>query len=127
MSDEVKTPVALTHSTGRPTLKTEQLVSKLEEIFKIGGNIEEAVSYAGISRETYYRWLRDDESFVTKMEAAQHFADVAAKHLVVKAIKDNDLNTAKWWLEKRQPSNTTVNVQVNNVIEKERKEYNLNE
>ncbi|HEX9008622.1 MAG TPA: hypothetical protein VF837_05165 [Patescibacteria group bacterium] len=101
---------------GRPTVMTEETMTKLESIFKIGGTILEACSYAGISNKTYYRWLEEDEDFVTKMEAAKHYADVAAKNVVVTSItKDQNLDTAKWWLEKREfRQGGLVNVQVNN-------------
>ena len=44
---------------GAPTKMTDDTVTKLESILKIGGTIEEACSYALISRETYYRWLKE--------------------------------------------------------------------
>ena len=88
---------------GRPTKLTEELVIKLESILKIGGTIEEACSYALISRETYYRWLKEDIGFMTKMEQAKHYSDIVAKNIVVDSMhKDRNLETAKWWLEKRE-------------------------
>jgi len=91
---------------GRPTAIVPDTVAKLENIFKVGGNIEEACSYAGINKATYYRHLESDEDFATKMEAAQHYADIVAKNVVVnKIVKDNDLDTAKWWLERREFKN----------------------
>ena len=103
---------------GRPTKLTEETVSKLENIFKVGANVIEACSYAGISRETYYNGLERDSSFLTKMEAAQHYSDIVAKNVVVDSIvKDKDLGSAKWWLEKKhpdfQPQSQTTNIQVN--------------
>lgn len=99
------------NKVGRPTKMDEETVVKLESIFKIGGTIEEACSYALINKTTYYTWLKEHDGFSTKMEAAQHYADVAAKNVVVAAItKDNDLNTAKWWLEKREFRNPLVQV-----------------
>lgn len=90
-------------NVGRPTDLVPDTVTKLESIFKIGGNDSEACSYAGISRETYYRWRKENVDFMTQMDTAKHYADVAAKNVVVSAItKDKDLGTAKWWLEKRQ-------------------------
>lgn len=88
---------------GRPTKLTDETVTKLESILKIGGTVEEACSYALISRETYYRWLKDNESFLTKMESAEHYSDIVAKNIVVDSMhKNKNLDTAKWWLEKRQ-------------------------
>jgi len=104
---------------GRPTKKDDEIVKKLENIFKIGGTVEEAITYGGISKQTFYNWIKDDEGFLTKMEQARYFADIAAKNVVVRAItKDKDLETAKWWLEKREFKNKTpaVAVQFNNFV-----------
>jgi len=86
---------------GRPSKYSKEVVKKLESIFKVGGTTQEACAYAGISRETYYTWAETRPDFLTKMEAAKHYADIVAKNVVVKAIvEDRDLATAKWWLER---------------------------
>lgn len=105
-------------SVGRPTKLDDNVVAKLDSIFKVGGNVEEACSYALINKTTYYRWLEENEDFATKMESAQHYADIVAKNVVVDSmIKDRDLNTAKWWLEKREfKANNQTNIQVNNFV-----------
>ena len=123
---------SITKSTvGRPTKLNDDLVVKLESIFKIGGTVEEACSYALINKTTYYRWLEENKDFATKMNSAQHYADIVAKNVVVDSmIKDKDLSTAKWWLEKRQfRENNQTNVQVNvlNKLDSYKKDYNLDE
>ena len=105
-----------TNKVGRPTAIVPELVAKLENIFKVGANVEEACSYAGINKSTYYRHIESDGDFATKMESAQHYPDIVAKNVVVdKIVKEKDLDTAKWWLEKREFKNTGTNlaVQVN--------------
>lgn len=100
---------------GRPSIYSDEIVEKLASIFRIGGTIEQAVSYAQIDKVTYYNWLEKHPSFSTKMEQARTYADIVAKNIVVDSmIKDKDLNTAKWWLEKREFKQTTQNnTQVN--------------
>lgn len=116
---------------GRPTKYNDEVVKKLESIFKIGGTVDEACSYAEITKPTYYEWLDRHSDFLTKMNSAQHYADIVAKNVVVDSmIKDKDLSTAKWWLEKRQfRENTQTNVQVNvlNKLDNLKKDYNLEE
>lgn len=104
-----------TSNAGRPTLYSEDLVNKLESVFKIGGTVEQAITYAGISKETYYNWVDRYPVFLTKMEQARSYPDIVAKNIVVDSmIKDRDLTTAKWWLEKREFKNTNqINTQVN--------------
>ena len=105
-------------NAGRPTIYTDELVTKLESILKIGGSVVEACSYAMISKETYYRWLEEKPDFLTKMESAQRYPDIVAKNIVVDSMtKNKDVTTAKWWLEKREFKNSNqTNVQVNNFI-----------
>jgi hypothetical protein len=103
-------------NVGRPTLYSEEMVSKIESIFKIGGTVEQALSYAGITKPTYYDWIEKHPNFLTRMESARAYPDIVAKNIVVDSmIKDKDVNTAKWWLEKRefkqtQQNNTQVNI-----------------
>ena len=116
---------------GRPTKYNDEVVKKLESIFKIGGTVDEACSYAEITKPTYYEWLDRHSDFLTKMNSAQHYADIVAKNVVVDSmIKDKDLSTAKWWLEKRQfRENNQTNIQVNvlNKLDSYKKDYNLDE
>lgn len=96
---------------GRPTKYSEEIVVKLESILKIGGTIEQACAYAEIVRDTFYRWMEENEEFRTRMEKAKHYSDIIAKNIVVEAItKNKDLETAKWWLEKREFRNQPQNV-----------------
>jgi len=93
---------------------TEDTVVKLESIFKIGGTDEEACSYALIHRATFYRWLKEDEDFATRISASKHYSDIAAKNVVIDTIiKDKNLESAKWWLEKRQFNQPLIAQQFN--------------
>lgn len=88
---------------GRPTALTDEVVRNLEEIFKIGGTVSEACSYAGIGNRTYYDHMRDDKEFRRKMRAAKKFSLIAAKNVILNAIiKDKDVNTSRWWVEKKE-------------------------
>lgn len=99
---------------GRPSKLDDEIVVKLDSIFKVGGTVEEACAYAGINKTTYYRWLEQNEGFATKMASAQHYADIVAKNVVVDDIvKGRSVDTAKWWLEKRQFKTAGVNIQNN--------------
>lgn len=110
------------HAGGRPTIYSEEILKKLEDIFKVGGTITEACNCAGISIETYYNWLERYSGLLKRMESAQSYADIAAKQVIVDAIvKGKDQATSKWWLEKHQSKvfgaspAAIVNIQNNNV------------
>lgn len=101
---------------GRPKIITDDTISKLIEVFKIGSTDTSACAYAGISRDTYYRRCKEDQVFSDKMEQAKNYAIIAARHVVTNAIvNEKDLDTAKWYIEKhdiKQPTNQQ-NTQVN--------------
>ncbi len=103
------------HPGGRPTKYSEEVVKKLEEAYKIGANQAEAVSYALISDEIYRIWLRTKPGFLERMESAKHYADIMAKKVVVRSIlQDENLESAKYWLDRRAFKNPTqTNIQVN--------------
>ncbi len=100
---------------GRPTKYNDEVVKKLESIFKIGGTVDEACSFAEITKPTYYEWLDRHSDFLTKMNSAQHYADIMAKKVVVRSIlQDENLESAKYWLDRRAFKNPTqTNIQVN--------------
>ncbi len=127
---DMKTTSITKNKVGHPTVITPEIETKLESIFKIGGTNAEACSYAGISEMTYYSMCERNDKFLQKMESAKHYPDIVAKNVVVDSIlKDKDLNSAKWWLEKREFRNTGNNVAVqvnfNQKLENERKEFEL--
>ena len=91
---------------GRKTLKTDDRVKLLEDAFRIGATVEQAYSYAGIGKQTYYDWINNDEEFEDRMLRAKNYADMKAKNIVVdKIVNENSLTEAKWWLEKREFKN----------------------
>lgn len=114
---------------GRPSKLDDEIVVKLDSIFKVGGTVEEACAYAGINKTTYYRWIEQNESFATKMASAQYYADIVAKNVVVDDIvKGRNVDTAKWWLEKRQfktSQQTNVQVNFNKFIQSEKDEFGI--
>ena len=86
---------------GRPSKKEPEAVTKLIAAFYRGYSITEACYYACISRETYYRWVKEDLTLRDRFEVAQSAVNGVAKEIVVDAIFNKDINAAKWWLEHR--------------------------
>jgi len=88
--------------TGRPTVITEETVRKLESAFKIGANDSEACHFANISRETYYRHLKEDKVFNDNMTLAKEWPILAMKRTIVQAAVDGDKQSAQWYLERKR-------------------------
>ena len=84
---------------GRPTVITPEIISKLEEVFAIGGTDNEACFYADIGKTTLYNYQQDHPEFVERKEALKERPILKARQTVVKAL-DNP-QQAQWFLERK--------------------------
>lgn len=89
-------PVALTKHD-------ERTVQLLEAAFNNMFNITEACEYAGISRETFYTWLADDDIFSFRMSVARKAPNKKAKENIAAALAAGDTNVSRWYLERKDP------------------------
>ena len=119
------------NKVGRPTVFTEDVVRKLESILQLGVNDTIACQYAKIGRSAFYDMLKTDVKFSDRIESAKQLVTIAAGQVVSQSIiKDKDVASAKWWLERKAPDEFGIKdkpqVQVNilnNVIKNDQKEY----
>ena len=88
--------------TWRPTKLNNSTVRKLIDGFKNDFTDSEACSYAGISRDTFYRHLKEDKDFSDKIEQAKNLIFILAKKNILKAIRKGDSKMSLRFLEKRQ-------------------------
>lgn len=86
---------------GRPTKKTEQVVKKLEEAAALDCTIEEMCFYAGISKQTYYDYLKADPELSDRLAALREEPVLHARQTIVNALKKNP-QTAAWYLERKR-------------------------
>lgn len=56
---------------GRPAKVNYTVMSKLEDALRYGASVSEACTYAGISRDTFYRHFRNEKVFSQKMKTAR--------------------------------------------------------
>ena len=85
---------------GRPTVMDEITLQKLEMAFKVGCTDAEACFYADISMRTLYYYQEANKEFLHKKELWKKRPVLKARQVVVGALENNDLPTAKWYLEK---------------------------
>lgn len=95
--------MAGSNAVGRPTKLEPEVVTKLTAAFANGFTVEQACQYAEISKQTYYRWLEEHPQFNDDMENARNMLGLQARKVVADRINAKDVQTAKWWLEKRDP------------------------
>lgn len=85
----------------RPTKKTDEVVKKLEEAAALDCTIEEMCFYAGISKQTYYDYLKADPALSDRLAALREEPVLAARKTIIKAIQ-TDKGTAAWYLERKR-------------------------
>ena len=56
---------------GRPPKVNHRIIIKLADAIQHSANITDACRYARISRDTYYRYLNNEEVFAEKMARAK--------------------------------------------------------
>jgi len=63
----------------RPTVMTEEVVSKLEELLILGSSVEQACALAGIGRGTYYRYIKNGKGIEARHKMLMNQPKIAAK------------------------------------------------
>ncbi len=56
---------------GRPTKLNYKVMNKLEDALENGATITQATKYANISRDSYYRYLNNEDVFASRINAAR--------------------------------------------------------
>jgi hypothetical protein len=85
---------------GRPTKMSKETITKLEEVFALGGSDSEACFYANISKQTLYNYQKEHPEFVDRKEALKEKPILKARQTVVKAL--DDPKDAQWFLERKR-------------------------
>lgn len=85
---------------GRPTLMTEDVVQKLEEMFKNDSTVWEACLFAWIGKRTYYDRMSNNPTFAHRMGQAQSYAKILARKTLLKSmLSENEQVAQKWSIE----------------------------
>ena len=95
---------------GRPTKLTPEVQKQICDAIEAGNYIETAAAYAGINKDTLYRWLRDGAR--AKKGKKKNFSDAVQKALAKSEMRDvyiigkaaeNQWQAAAWRLERKFP------------------------
>lgn len=95
---------------GRPTVMTQLLVNKLEEIFAIGGTDEEACLYAGISRQTLYDYQTKNPEYLDRKELLKENPFLKARRTIFQAL--NNPKDAQWYMERKKKKEFTQKTEI---------------
>lgn len=69
---------------------SKDIVGKLESVFSLGGNVTQACSYAGISRDTYYEWIKSRPALSDRFERMRAKPQLVALQALNDGLKDPD-------------------------------------
>lgn len=94
---------------GRPTKITPALIQTVVTTILAGNYREVAAQRAGISSDTFRRWMVMGSrgrrglfaEFYSAVITAEHEAEIKAVGLVLKAAENTDARHAEWWLERK--------------------------
>ena len=84
------------------TKDNPDIVRKLEEAFSIDASVEEACYYADISRETYYRWTKENPDLYDKFTRLRNRPILLARQTVVNKLKDSYYNSMDFLKRKKK-------------------------
>jgi len=73
---------------GRLTKMTPEVVMKLEQAFAIDASVEEACSFADISRNTFYVWLKENPEYQDRIDELRQRPVLKARQTIVESLKD---------------------------------------
>ena len=95
-----------------PTL-TDELIETIAQAIRVGSYVETAVALAGVSKDSFYRWLRQAESDDAN-EMTVKLSDAVKKALaesekrdldvIDKAAQEGEWTAAAWRLERKFPN-----------------------
>ena len=89
-----------TNPIGRPTKMTDEVVMKLEQAFAIDASVGEACSYADISRNTFYVWLKENPDFQDRIDELRERPILKARQTIVKGL--DNVQGAQWYIERKR-------------------------
>jgi hypothetical protein len=75
---------------GRPTVITDEVLRKLEEVFALGGTDEEACFYADISTTTLYEYQKGNEEFSERKNRLKQKPFLKARQSIIKGLDDSE-------------------------------------
>jgi transposase len=100
------------HVAGTTPLLTESLITDLSDVIRQGAYVETAAALCGISKDTFYRWLRQAEKVdapdsILKLSYAikKAMAEAELRDLTVidGAAQNGQWQAAAWRLERKFP------------------------
>lgn len=95
-----------------PAIITKRILDKLEKAFAMGCTDKEACLYSGIGMSSLYRYQNENPDFQKRKEILKENPVLRARAKVIQEV-DNDVTTAKWYLERKRRDEFGQSVDIN--------------
>jgi hypothetical protein len=99
---QILDPTTGKYRTGRPTVMTPEVISKLEAAFSYGASDGEACVHAGISAESLYSYQKSNPEFTKRKELLKEKPALAARRNIVLSIDKGDVELSKWFITRKK-------------------------
>lgn len=100
--DSAKKPKSRKGIGGKPTVMTQETLTKLEYAFSIGATDREACLFAEINPDTLYEYQKKNPKFAEKKEALKEKPIFQARQAVIKQFQAGDGELALKYLSKKK-------------------------
>lgn len=110
------------HAGGRPSIVTDIVIKKLEEVFAIGGTDAEACFFAGITQTTLYNYQIRQPEFVERKEALKQRPILKARTTVVASLDDPEIAFRYLTKKARDEFGADINIKVDTKPNEERED-----
>jgi hypothetical protein len=86
---------------GRPTKYTEEMAEKIFSAIRMGCYAETAAQLNGISKDTFYEWMKKVTNFADAVNQSMSQAEARDIHVIDKAAQNGDWKASAWRLERK--------------------------
>ena len=97
----------------RITKFTPDTLQKLEESAAYRLDIKASCAYANISRETYYRWIKEIKGLSDRLDDLRETPIMKAKRTIINGL--NEVGTAFRYLEKEKPEDYAERLKIEHI------------
>lgn len=80
---------------------TKEVLAKLEDAFSVGASDKEAYFIAGISKDAFYDYCKENPEFTERKEALKDMPKYKARKNIVEAIESKNIPVSQWYAERK--------------------------
>ncbi len=102
---------------GRPPKITSAVLEKLDNAFSLGHSDEEACLIVQIDPKTLYNYCKKNPNYSSRKELLKNTPKIVARRNIVKKLNDGDLETSRWYMERKAKEEFSNRQEVKDVTE----------